>query len=86
MIFIDTDVAIALRDVDRVTAERIRTLGRPPVISVMTRIELENGVNRDPVAADQRRRLLDRLLQTLAVQYLTPADILEYVRIVHDLG
>jgi tRNA(fMet)-specific endonuclease VapC len=61
-------------------------LGEIPVISVVTRIELENGVNREPAAADHRRRLLDRLLETIAVQLFTPADILAYRAIVYDLG
>lgn len=86
MIFIDTNVAIALREVDPATTKQVQTLGRLPAISVMTRVELENGVNRDPAVADQRRRLLDRLLRTLAVEYLTPADILAYGRIVYQLG
>lgn len=86
MIFIDTDVAIALRDVDADTRRRIAELGEIPVISVMTRIELENGVNREPAAATHRRRLLDRFLETIGVQLFTPADILAYGAIVYDLG
>lgn len=61
-------------------------LGRIPVISVVTRIELENGVNREPGAANYRRRLLDRLLETIVVQLFTPADILAYGSIVYGLG
>lgn len=86
MIFIDTDVTIALRDNDRATKERLAELGLLPVISVVTRIELENGVNREPGAANNRRRLLDRLLETIMVELFTPADILAYGAIVHDLG
>ncbi|MGA9582424.1 MAG: PIN domain-containing protein [Allosphingosinicella sp.] len=86
MIFIDTDVAIALRDSDPDTRARMARLGRIPVISVVTRIELENGVNREPGAANYRRRLLDRLLETIVVQLFTPADILAYGSIVYGLG
>jgi tRNA(fMet)-specific endonuclease VapC len=86
VILIDTDVAIALRDVHPDTGRRIAELDEIPVISVMTRIELENGVNRDPAAASHRRRLLDRFLETIGVEMLTPADILAYGAIVLALG
>jgi predicted nucleic acid-binding protein len=86
MIFIDTNVAIALRDNNPVIRERVRALGRAPVISIMTRIELENGVNREPAGTNLRRRLLERLLETLTVEYFTPADILAYGQIVYDLA
>ncbi|HMG47892.1 MAG TPA: PIN domain-containing protein [Allosphingosinicella sp.] len=86
MIFIDTDVAIALRDVDPDTQGRIAELGEIPVISVMTRIELENGANQEPGLANHRRRLLARLLETIVVEMFTAADIFAYGTIVYDLG
>jgi tRNA(fMet)-specific endonuclease VapC len=86
VIFIDTDVAIALRDKDPDTRSRLAELGRVPVISVVTRIELENGVNKEPAAANYRRHVLDRMLETLVVKLFTPGDILAYGAIVYDLG
>ena len=86
MIFIDTDVAIALRDAHPATLRLIDELPDLPVISMITRIELENGVNADPSHAALRRRLLDRFLQTIAIQMFTDADILAYGRIVYNLG
>jgi tRNA(fMet)-specific endonuclease VapC len=86
VIFIDTDVAIALRDKDPDTRSRLAELGRVPVMSVVTRIELENGVDKEPAAADYRRHVLDRMLETIAVELFTPADILAYGAIVHHLG
>lgn len=86
MIFIDTDIAIALRDNDLDTRERVRAIGRLPVISMITRIELENGVNLEPGLANSRRPLLDRLLETLRVGMFTAADIYAYGQIVYDLG
>ncbi|MGZ8285549.1 MAG: PIN domain-containing protein [Allosphingosinicella sp.] len=86
MIFIDTDVAIALRDNDGETKDRLAEIGRVPVISVVTRIELENGVNSESGAVNHRRRRLDRLLETIMVELFTPADILAYGAIVDDLG
>lgn len=86
MIFIDTDVAIALRDADAATLRLIDELPELPVISMITRIELENGVNADPNVAPLRRRLLDRFLATIAVEMYTQADILAYGAIIHDIG
>ena len=86
MIFIDTDVAIALRDADPTTLRLIDELPELPVISMITRIELENGVNSEPGLERLRRRLLDRFLQTISVEMFTHADILAYGAIVHNLG
>ncbi len=82
MIFIDTDVAIALRDADPPTRRLLDELPELPVISMITRIELENGANSEPAAASPRRRLLDRLLETITVEMFTQADILAYGAIV----
>ena len=86
MIFIDTDVAIALRDADRATLRLIDELPELPVISMITRIELENGVNAEPGLERLRRRLLDRILATIAVEMFTHADILAYGAIVYNLS
>ena len=86
MIFIDTDVAIALRDADRATLRLIDDLPELPVISMITRIELENGVNAEPGLERLRRRLLDRFLETIAIEMFTHADILAYGAIVYDLS
>ena len=86
MIFIDTDVAIALRDADRATLRLIDELPELPVISMITRIELENGVNAEPGLERLRRRLLDRFLETIAIEMFTHADILAYGAIVYDLS
>lgn len=86
MIFIDTNIAIALRDVDLETHRRVAALGSVPVISVISRIELENGVNREPAGVNFRRQLLDRVLDTIAVEMFTHADIRAYGDIVFELG
>ncbi len=86
MIFLDTNIAIALRDLDRATHERVQVLGDEPVISMITRIELENGVNAERAAVNSRRKLLDALLAQLNVQMFTRADILTYGTIIHSHG
>jgi len=85
-VFIDTNIAIALRDGDKATSALIGQLGQVPVISVITRIELENGVNKEPGMAARRRRLLDRFLETISVEMFTPADIRAYGEIVYEFG
>lgn len=85
-IFIDTNVAIALRDGDEPTRALIGALDRVPVISIVSRIELENGVNREPAGVSRRRLLLERLLETISVEMFTPADIRAYGDIVYDIG
>lgn len=86
MIFIDTNIAIALRDVDPETHRHIALLDERPVISMITRIELENGVNREPAGTNRRRELLDVLLEDLVVVMFTHADILAYGAIIDDIG
>ena len=86
MIFIDTDIAIALRDADPVTLRLIDELPELPVIAMITRIELENGVNAETAHAPLRRKLLDRFLETIAVEMYTHADILAYGAIIYNVG
>ncbi|MBS0504882.1 MAG: PIN domain-containing protein [Proteobacteria bacterium] len=86
MIFLDTNIAIALRDLDDATLDRIETLDEQPVISIISRIELENGVYRQPELSDLRRQSLDRVLQSLRIEYFGESDILTYGRIIRALG
>ena len=86
MIFIDTDVAVALRDNHFETQDRIAELASKPVISIITRIELEHGAMREPALAELRRRMLDRVLATLQVEDFVTEDITAYGRIVLALG
>lgn len=66
-LLLDTSVAILLRDGD----ERIGTLlAEQPgssLISIVSRVELEGGVYRDPAEATVRRLRLDRLLEAFEV-------------------
>jgi tRNA(fMet)-specific endonuclease VapC len=86
VIFIDTNIAIALRDADRETHMRVLALDETPVISMMTRIELENGAHKVLGDTGRRKLLLDRLLETLKVEMFTHPDIVAYGAIVHALG
>ena len=79
-------MAIALRDADPETLRLIADLPELPVISMITRIELENGVNAEPGLERLRRRLLDRFLETITVEMFTHADILAYGAIIYNLS
>ena len=86
MIFIDTNIAIALRDMHKETQAKVRALEETPAISLMTRIELENGAQKEPAGTNNRRRLLDLLLRELPIVFFNHADIIAYGGIVYDLG
>ncbi len=85
MILLDTSVAIPIRDMDA----RILGVAEPywtdPLISVITRVELEGGVTR-PGADPRRRALLDAFLGSVTVLDFTQAEVLRYRAIVEQAG
>ena len=83
---IDTDVAIHWRDGSKDVRERIIGLGALPTISVLTRVELENGVYRDPALMERRRRLLDNMLARLPILNFTDDTAAIYSAIIGDIG
>ena len=86
MIFIDTNICIALRDLDQSTWREYRALPESPVMSMITRIELENGANAEIGLEMRRRDLLKELLTIVPVEMYTHADILSYRAIIYDLS
>lgn len=86
MILIDTNICIAMRDLDAATWERVRALDEEPVMSMITRIELENGANAEMGLERSRRALLEELLEVVPVEMFTHADILSYREIVYNVG
>ena len=64
---LDTSIAIVIRDADPRYRARIDALGADVAISVITRIELEGGVQREPGQASRRRARLDLFLANVAV-------------------
>jgi len=67
VIIIDTDIAIHWRDGDPHVRELLASLPMLPAISVVTHVELENGVYRDPAQTERRRARVDSLLARLTV-------------------
>jgi predicted nucleic acid-binding protein len=86
VIFLDTNIAIDLRDGEAATEVAIERLETRPLFSIVTHVELEGGVYRDPPLADARRKLLDRLLGQFAVVELVDEDVRAYGRIVAAAG
>jgi tRNA(fMet)-specific endonuclease VapC len=62
---IDTNVAIHLRDGDAAVAQKVAALQGAVMMSIVTRVELEGGVHREPAHARVRRARLDVLLSAI---------------------
>jgi predicted nucleic acid-binding protein len=83
---LDTNVAIDLRDGDpRVTAA-VAALGAPPLLSIVTRVELEGGVYRQADQVGPRRARLDAILAVLPVVPFDDAAADVYRTIVEAAG
>lgn len=86
MIFIDTNVAIDLRDYSTDVGLRLQAITPSPIISLVSLIELEAGVERDQLLAARRRELLNIMLRAVEVAMLTRDDVATYGRIIAALG
>jgi tRNA(fMet)-specific endonuclease VapC len=86
LIFIDTNIAIDLRDAQPEAVAALARQDERPSLSVITRIELESGVFKDPALAISRRETLHNLLARFPVIDLNEDDILAYGQIVSALG
>jgi tRNA(fMet)-specific endonuclease VapC len=64
---LDTNVVIHLRDGDRAVTERVAALDGAILLSIVSRVELEGGVYREPSQAPLRRPRLDAILQSIPV-------------------
>ena len=83
---IDTNVAIEWRDGTAAIVAAIAKLADPPLISIITRIELEGGVYRDSSQAALRRARLDLLLKLLPILDLQESVADRYREIVAECG
>ena len=59
---LDTNVAIHLRDGDPTITGKVDALDGAVLLSIVTRVELEGGVYREPAYAHLRRARLDAIL------------------------
>ncbi len=83
---LDTSVAISLRDGDPTITAKIAALDGAVLLSIITRVELEGGVYRDPTQVGLRRPRLDAILQTLPVLAFDDAAADAYRSIVASAG
>ncbi len=83
---LDTSVVIRLRDGDDDALQLYAALPSPPSLSIIGRIELENGVVRVPGLAAPRRLALDALLGALTVLDFNAACADSYRAIIETIG
>ena len=83
---LDTNVVIRLRDGDDVVAENVAALDGAILLSIISRVELEGGVYRDPSQASVRRVRLDAILASLPVLPFDDAAADSYRSIVAAAG
>ena len=79
---IDTSVAIAFRDGEPAILDAMETLSGTLLLSVISLVELEGGVELDPFEATLRRERLDALLPPFVVLPFDRASAEAYGRIV----
>lgn len=85
-VLLDSNIAIHLRDGDEAVLRRVEGLTDAVVMSIVTRVELEGGVYRDPALAAVRRARLDVLLAAVPVLAFDDAAADQYARIVAHAG
>jgi tRNA(fMet)-specific endonuclease VapC len=83
---LDTNVAIHLRDGDETVTPQVAALEGAILLSVISRVELEGGVYRDPAQAGIRRPRLDAILVALPVLAFDDAAADAYRQIVEAVG
>jgi tRNA(fMet)-specific endonuclease VapC len=64
---LDTSVAIGVRDGDPDVTAKLSALEGAIMLSIVTRVELEGGVYREPAEVGVRRARLDAILNVLPV-------------------
>lgn len=83
---LDTNVAIHLRDGDPAITAKVAALQDAVLMSIVTRVELEGGVYRDPRNAAVRRARLDAMLAAIPAIAFDDAAAAAYGAIVSHAG
>lgn len=83
---LDTNVAIHLRDGDAAVMQKVAGLQGAVLISIVTRVELEGGVYREPSQAPLRRARLDAMLSAIPVLAFDDDAAQAYSAIVASVG
>ncbi len=85
-LLLDTDIAIHLRDGDPTITDRVARLEDAVLLSIVTRVELEGGVYREPTSAAIRRPRLDAMLAAIPTLAFDDAAAAAYSAIVAKAG
>jgi|EndMetStandDraft_7_1072992.scaffolds.fasta_scaffold75549_3 predicted nucleic acid-binding protein len=83
---LDTSVAIHLRDGDPAVTAKVAALAGAVIMSVVTRVELEGGVYREPAHSQVRRIRLDAMLAAIPVVAFDDGAAKTYGDIVASAG
>ncbi len=83
---IDTNIAIYLRDNNRSIWNAVGALPTAPTISVLTCVELENGVSSTSEEASTRRHRVDALFEMLPILSFAVSEAEAYGRIIAHCG
>lgn len=86
MFLLDTSVLIPLRDRDRAVVEALSSLTGEVAASVVSLVELEGGIARDPEQAERRRAALKEMLTGLTVLSFTGREAEAYGMIARTAG
>jgi tRNA(fMet)-specific endonuclease VapC len=83
---LDTNIAIHLRDAERETQQNAQRLDGDICLSIVSVVELEGGVARNPETTATRRLLLDEMLRILSILPFGEREAAEYGRIIAKIG
>ncbi|HEX8640897.1 MAG TPA: PIN domain-containing protein [Allosphingosinicella sp.] len=83
---IDTNIAIRLRDGDGAISHRMRDLEVRPSLSIISHVELENGVCAQPAHAGARRAAVDLILANLTIHPFEADALAAYRSILAAVG
>ncbi len=83
---LDTNVLIQLRDGDAAVVAKVAALDGPVLMSIVSRVELEGGVYRDPAWIDVRRARLAAVLLSIPALSFDEAEADAYRTIVESTG
>lgn len=83
---LDTNVVIQLRDGDQAIEARLAALTGVVLLSIISRVELEGGVFREPAYAGMRRAKLDTILRSMPVVEFDHASADAYRQILETVS
>jgi predicted nucleic acid-binding protein len=83
---LDTNVLIRLRDSDAEVVAKIGALDGAILMSIISRVELEGGVYRDPAWAEVRRARLGAMLLSIPALSFDESEADAYRAIVESAG